>query len=101
MGGQGSGIRYPWGKKETVEGCLILDANLWMRQGILRAGIHTTGSCTWHDSLTGELTSSIGYEVNTLHPEFAWVRLHYTRECAGERVNYNLSLTTTRPNYGG
>jgi len=24
MGGQGSGIRYPWGKKETVEGCLIL-----------------------------------------------------------------------------
>jgi hypothetical protein len=50
MGGAGSGSHYHWwrsGKKTTVEECLRLDANRWMREGILQLGSQQAGSHRW------------------------------------------------------
>jgi len=50
MGGFGSGSNsHSWRprKKGTVEDCDALDANGWMREGILKAGAHLVGSWQW------------------------------------------------------
>jgi hypothetical protein len=81
MGGSGSGNYYHWwrpSKKTVVEDCRRLDANRWMREGILKAGVHHSGSWAWfRDEARTEKTSSISYEINTRdHPP--WLRLFYT-----------------------
>lgn len=101
MGGSGS-TRWEWhSKKDTVEDCRSLDANRWMREGILCEGIRTFGGWTWTNAHTGEKTSSISYEVNTLNPAYRWVRLFYSFTRSNESLNYKIQLATTRPNFGG
>jgi hypothetical protein len=104
MGGPGSGNRYPWHrhpKKDTVEDCRSLDANRWMREGILKAGVHLAGTWAWYrDEQRKERTSSIGYEVCTLGGQ-PWLRLHYTITPTREPVDYRIVLATTRPRFGG
>lgn len=101
MGGSGS-TRWDYhSKKDTVEACYSIGANYWMREGVLRAGVHAWGSMTWRDSETDEQTSSISYEVNTVNPAFSWVRLYYTLTRTGERMDYRIRLVTTQPNFGG
>jgi hypothetical protein len=67
MGGPGSGNRHHWwrsGKKTVVERCRVLDANRWMRDGILKGGVRQTGSCCWYrDGAQKEQNASIGFEV--------------------------------------
>jgi hypothetical protein len=49
MGGIGSGSHLRWRHglpKTLVEHCLTLDANRWMRKGILTAAVRRSGSCT-------------------------------------------------------
>lgn len=46
MGGSGSGMWIRFDKKTTVEECLSLDANRWMREGGLREGVRRSGSWT-------------------------------------------------------
>lgn len=102
MGGSGSGTWYRWGgKKDTVEACRQLDANRWMREGILKAGVWQSGSWCWfRDAGRKEKTSSITYEVNTIDAA-PWVRLVYTFTESGTEVDYKVRLTTTRPRFGG
>ena len=106
MGGPGSGNHYHWwrsSKKTTVEECEALDANRWMREGILKAGVHLKGGWRW--VYHGGRENSIGYEVNTLDWTRPTVRLFYsvTRTGAKEResLDYSVDLTTTRPRFGG
>jgi hypothetical protein len=106
MGGSGSGNNYHWwrpAKKTTVEACLSIDANRWMREGILKAGIHLRGSWRWVYHSGRENT--IGYEVNTLDQARPFVRLSYTLTRAAtqerEALDYRVALTTTRPRFGG
>jgi hypothetical protein len=106
MGGPGSGNHYHWwrpAKKTTVEECLALDANRWMRERILRPSVHLRGSWRWVYHSGKE--SSISHEVNTLDRVCPFVRLSYTLTRAGteegESLNYSVDLTTTRPRYGG
>lgn len=100
MGGYGSG-RWGWhSKKDTVEECRSLDANRWMREGILRENLHTWGGWNWLN-YAGEKTSSIGYEVDTTNSAFPWVRLFYTFTNRNESLDYKIELATTRPNFGG
>ncbi len=107
MGGPGSGNSYyHWwrpAKKRTVEGCENLDANRWMRERILKAGVHRWGS--WHWVYHGGRENSITYEVNTLDPACPFVRLSYTITNPStkerESLDYHVELTTTRPRYGG
>jgi hypothetical protein len=104
MGGPGSGNHYHWwrsGKKTTVEDCRFLDANRWMREGILRAGVWRQGGWAWfRDEEREEKTSSIGYEVNTQDAP-PRVRLFYTFTEKGEHVDYCIPLVTTQPHLGG
>src|SRR5262245_50817559 len=106
MGGPGSGNHYHWwrgGKKTTVEQCKNLDANRWMREGILRAGVRLSGGWRWVYQDGRE--HSISYEVDTLDATGPAVRLSYTitREGTQERdsLDYRVQLTTTRPRFGG
>jgi hypothetical protein len=104
MGGSGSGIFYHWwrsSKKTVVEDCRRLDANRWMREDILKAGVWHSGSWAWfRDEARTERTSSIGYEVNT-REDRPWLRLFYTFTESQDALDYRIRLVTTRSRFGG
>ena len=104
MGGMGSGSHYHWwrsGKKTTVEECRLLDANRWMREGILKARVHLSGSWAWYrDAERKVQTANIGYVVCTL-TDSPWIRLQYTVTPPGEQLDYRIALMTTVPRFGG
>jgi hypothetical protein len=101
MGGYGSGQWRSRPRKLTVEECIVLSAGKLQRDGVLRAGIASTGTLTWTRTGTGEELSSVGFRVNTLgHGGFA-MDLHYTATRSGERVDYTVGLTTTTLPWGG
>lgn len=103
MGGIGSGSWYRYNKKTTVEETRWLDASRWMRDGILVPDTHCWGGWAWTNSVTGQKTASIGYEVNTT-TSHGTVRLFYTITPQGgepQEYDYKVMLTTTCPNFGG
>jgi hypothetical protein len=69
VGGPGSGNHDHWwrkAKKKVVEDCRCLEADHWMREGILKAGVWLRGTWAWfRDAARTVQTSSLGYEVNT------------------------------------
>jgi len=104
MGGQGSGSHYQWwrgSKKTPVEDCRHLDANRWMRAGILKDGAWHTGRWVWYrDQAKQKEAASIGYEANlTATPP--WVRLTYTFKENQTTVDYRVALTTSQVHRGG
>jgi hypothetical protein len=101
MGGYGSGRWSAHTKKDTVEDCRFLDANRWMREGILGEGLRHWGGWTWRNAHTGEQTSSIGYEVDTTDMACPWVRLYYTFTASQMHIDYRIHLQTTYPRFGG
>jgi hypothetical protein len=86
-----------------VEACLTLDANRWMREGILTPRSCLTGAWRWTYGNGREC--SVAYEANTLCQCRPFVRLWYswsqpaTQEEGSE--DYRVSLTTTAPWFGG
>jgi hypothetical protein len=104
MGGAGSGNHYHWwrpSKKTVVEDCRSLDANRWMREGILKAGVYRSGSwARFRDKEHTEQTSSIDYEVNTQEVP-PLVRLSYTLTKSKEAIDYRIRLVTTSLRFGG
>src|SRR6516162_3916153 len=67
MGGPGSGSHYHWWRSSTktvVEDCLRLDANRWMREGILQLGSQRSGS--WHWTYNNGRECSINFAVTML-----------------------------------
>src|SRR5262245_39156546 len=99
MGGRGSGCSYHWwrpARKTTVEDCRSLDAGVWTREGILKAGVWQAGCWRWLSAEDPtEETASLGYQVNTLAGG-PWVRLSYRLGRTGEDLDYRVALTTTR-----
>jgi hypothetical protein len=70
MGGIGSGNRYRYGTKNTVEGRTSLDVNRWTREGYLSPGRSFSWQWTWGDGSK----STINVRV-----ESEWsIRLIYT-----------------------
>jgi hypothetical protein len=98
MGGCGSGCWARRDKRETVEDCLILDANRWMREGLLRQGLVRSGVRIWSNAHTGERIAAITFQVDTRDEGAPWVRLCYTVD--GQPLDYRIGLRTTRPRYG-
>jgi hypothetical protein len=96
MGGYGSGRPR---EKITVEECRILSASDFRRGGILRDDLNTRGEMNWTNRRTGEIVSSIGYEVDTQDRGDAWIRLHYRR--GTDAVDYRIRLITTPMPWGG
>ena len=77
MGGYGSGNRIRWNKKTVVEDCLPLVASRWMREGILKAGVHLSG--TWQWKYTDGHVCTINYEANTTDLDAAHLDRKSTR----------------------
>lgn len=97
MGGIGSGNRYRYGSKNTIEGRTSLDINRWARDGYLTAGRSFNWQWTWGDGSK----SNINVRV-----ESAWtIRLIYRTRSGGEvdwtDVDYSIQLTRTPCRFGG
>src|SRR5688500_18651203 len=104
MGGWGSGNHWArCGRKDVVEDCLQLDANRWMREGILKPGAYRSGSWQW--TYRGGGSFSVNYAADTRDAERPCVRLWYSwvwRSTKKEdSEDYHVELTTTRPQFGG
>ena len=106
MGGPGSGCNYHWwrsSKKTVVEDCLSLDANGWMREGMLRASVLATGSWRW--TYRSGKSFSVGYTMDTTDQAGPFVRLFYSwtwpTSPEPQSADYRVRLTTTRPRFGG
>src|SRR5271156_2082291 len=99
MGGNGSGAS---GRCSgiCVESCLAIDAAWWSREGMLRRDTVRSGVLRWINSATGEVTSSIGFAIDTKEPWTGTVQLTYTWN-SSERIEYTYFLQKTRPNFGG
>jgi hypothetical protein len=50
---------------------------------------------------TGQVASTVGYEVNTLDPADPWIRLHYSRTWGEAEADFRVRLTTTPLPWGG
>lgn len=99
MGGYGS-TRWDWHTKATtVEDCLQLDANRWMREGIIKWDTWKRGLWCWYRG--DEWVSTIGYEVDTRDRARPWVRLYYTSTESGAKCDYRIPLQTTAVYFGG
>lgn len=97
MGRYGSGKRWGCSANDTVEDCYALDVNWMTREGLFD-GDGRRGSIRWFNSVTGEQTSRIGYEVNV---PARWLRLHYRRIEAEESIDYKVPLTTSELPWDG
>jgi hypothetical protein len=88
---------------EVVEDCLQLDANRWVREGYLRAGVRALGSWRWTYRGGGGFT--VNYKVDAGEEGCGPVRLCYSsvlrRTGQQESLNYRVGLTATRPRFGG
>lgn len=97
MGGPGSGRHYWSSKKTTVEECLSIDANHWIRQGILRAGVIQSGSLRW--SSPGGGGFSVSYRSDTQTGSEVWLSYSWVWRFTGESgsTEYPVRLTTPLP----
>jgi hypothetical protein len=101
MGESGSGNRRAK-RKITVEECLRISSNRWMRLGILRPGSRRSGSLTWPEADGGNFT--VRYKVNTVDSSpsvqlsYSWVWGDSSEE---QSAHYTVRLTTTQPYFGG
>jgi hypothetical protein len=99
MGGWNSGRS---GGAPTVERCLAVDLPMMIRRGGITDVGHGSGTLSW--SRNGHQTGSIGYSYSTWEDDFGWIELSYTWTPYGGEprpVTQRISLTCTRPNYGG
>src|SRR5215831_53389 len=106
MGGSGSGNHYHWwrpSKKQVVEDCLSIEANRWMREGILKAGVHLAG--TWRWTYRSGSGFTIDFQVSTQDLASPLLRLSYSWTWGGtgppQSADYRVRLTTTRLCLGG
>lgn len=100
MGGYGSG-RIADVYNGTVEECLHLDVNRFVKEGIIRQSCASSGIITW--PRLGKISSSIGYEVQCFI-ENGYIRLQYTVSSLvieDQVINYAVELFTTKPHFGG
>jgi hypothetical protein len=105
MGGPGSGARLHWWrpeKKETVEGCLSLDVNALMREGVLRAGALVRGNCQWEPRGGEPFALEIDADLRQ-EGQQGMTLCHRARddEDKTEWPLYAVDLVSTAPHFGG
>jgi hypothetical protein len=104
MGGYGSGNHcYRWNKKAIVEDCLSLDANRWMREGILSDSSVRSGSWQWTYKDASQFV--VNYQVMISEMDDPAVRLSYSWvwPATGEKdsADYWVRLAATPQHFGG
>lgn len=97
MGGIGSGNRYRYGTKNTVEGRPSLDVNRWAREGYLSPGRSFSWQWTWGDGSK----SSINVRVESLWTIRLIYRTRYGGEADWTDVDYPIGLERTPCHFGG
>jgi hypothetical protein len=102
MGGYGSGRHAG---RATVGSGLMLDLADMIRRGVVAPGQHRSGTMSWTRTATGEPAGVIGYQACMIDPVASWLRLTYTitrlRDGSKDAHDDRVSLTTTRPPFGG
>ena len=95
MGGPGSGNRYRWSSKSTVESCRAIDVRRWKRDGLLSAGAHF--SCYWTNYDGTRASISVHVEPSAV------VLVYRCREGDNEweDVEQRIPLSRTDCNLGG
>jgi hypothetical protein len=95
MGGMGSGNRWRYGAKSTVEDYRALDVRRWARDGFLRPGYW--GSWRW--SRNGEVVASIQFQVE----DDRVILIYRHRSGGGEWKDerYPVRIVRTPCNLGG
>jgi hypothetical protein len=101
MGGSGSSRWRVHSKAATVEESRQFEIRRLVKESVVKAGVWHSGLWIWRDGRTGEVTSSVGYEVDTRAMTDAWLRLCYTITHSGEKISYPIQLQTSRPPLGG
>lgn len=96
MGGIGSGKRYRFGAKNTVESCNQLDVNGLHRKGLLNPGCGGTVSWSRGDCSLG----SIGIVAESGRVTFVY-RYRYRPSEEWEAMRYPVWLVWTPCNFGG
>jgi len=97
MGGLGSGTWSRWPTRSVIGSGVTLDLYALIKEGAFNPGQYSSGTLTWTQG--EEYIGSIGYSSNFTCPSSGTVRLHYRHE--DTPVDYTVSLTTTRPYFGG
>lgn len=95
MGGSGSGCRWHYGARDTVEDCRSIDVRRWKRGGMLTPGRWFN----WQWSRNGEVVANINVRA-----EAGRVLLSYRIRQGGgdwESVEEPVTLDTTPGTYGG
>lgn len=95
MGGLGSGRRWHYGAKETINDYRSIDVRSWQRDGLLKP----KQAFRWQWSSGGEVLASI--RVRT---DYGRVILNYSHRSQGndwQEENYSVNLTWTPCNFGG
>ena len=98
MGGPGSGNRFRYGKKDTVEMCRELDVRDWSRKGYLR-DIPVDLTITW--SKGTEQIASIGASVSRYGTRLFYTYWIGADESNEQSRNYIVPITWTTCNFGG
>jgi len=78
MGGIGSGYPFWKDKKTTIEECSRLPMKYFTDNDIIGPERRATGTVYSRKVSTGETTSSLGHEVETLNVARPRIRLRYT-----------------------
>ncbi len=96
MGGTGSGRRWSWDKKDTVESCRHIDVRRLQRDGVLKPGYRWNWA--WWD-YEGNKTSDV-----SIYSYEDKIRLVYTIDPntdSAEKIDYCIPISYTDCNYGG
>lgn len=98
MGGFGSGNRYRFGKKDTVEECRELDVRDWHRKGYLKSG-PAFMTITW--SRGEKQRAAIGAVVSRDGARLSYACWKGGGESNKKSRNYTVPITWTACNFGG
>ena len=99
-------IRSNWLRpphRQFVEDCLTIDANHWMREGILKLGDRRGGSRGWLRQGRGAyriVFESLTEQAMLAEVQFAisWI---WAGSSATQNAKHSIGLVTTRPQFGG
>jgi hypothetical protein len=105
MGGQGSGNFYRWNKKAIVEESYQLGIDFFKEiLNNLYTGGMTRSTISWKNTITGETSARISYEIERKNKELALLTFEYSitpGDSEREDLRYSSPLVTTHCNYGG
>ena len=89
---------------QLLENALTLDVNDMLRRGVLACGSWTRGVISWLGP-DGEVAASVSYEADMASAAGRYLRLRFStldpRGGGRRQADQHISLTATRPGFGG